>query len=137
MADEKKSQSKEEAKEQFRRQAALAILGAFVSRTGGFGTELERTDIARMVWRFADAFVDAENAPVLQPTPTMESRPRPAGRPAHPSDEWAVRYGDKQRRGFTSHEEAVFYAASKPGATVVLVSGPEMTGVLTAPASVP
>ena len=114
-------------KQAFRRQAALAILGAYVGRHGGF-TPAEREAHMRLVWEYADAFVSLEHAPPprLDPVPSPADRPHRRTRPVAPNDEWGVRDGDVQKRGFVSREEAEWYAAARPGAEVVQIDGPEI-----------
>lgn len=119
---------------EFRRRAALAILGAYVQRHGGFTPE-EREAHMRLVWEYADTFVALENAPPLPP-PAPPQAAVPRKRAAAPSDEWGVRDGERLRRGFVTRDEAEAYAAGRDGAEVVQLSGPGVVGVLTAPASV-
>src|SRR5581483_2549857 len=64
----------------FRRQAALAILSAYVQRHGGLGSELECRENARIVWRFTDVFLSMEDAG--EPTPKL---PPPRRRRSGPS----------------------------------------------------
>ncbi len=119
----------------FRRQAAMSILGAYVTRQGGFTAE-EREAHMRQVWMYADAFVRLEHALPLPPpvVPEQPQRPKRSLRPASPSDEWAVIYDGVRRRGFVSKEEAEYYAGNRVGAEVVQLSGPD---IITAPSSVP
>ncbi len=111
----------------FRRQAALAILGAYVAKQGTLGNmQIEREIHSRQIWALADAFVATEHLPPLQ----LPSEPEPLAtvptarrRPAHPSDEFAVIDGQHVRRGFVSYEEAEYYASSRPGARIKQVGG--------------
>ncbi len=118
----------------FRRQAALAILSAYVQRHGGLGSELECRENARMVWRFTDVFLSMEDAG--EPTPEVAAPAPPKKRPVGPDDEWGVRDGDRMRRGFVTEEEAEAYAAGKPGAKVVQVSGKGAAALTVAPSNV-
>lgn len=121
--------AKDGDKRAFRRQAALAILPAYVSRHGGFQPEA-RDGILAAIWEMADAFVDMEGAaPPGPPAPAPEAR-QPARR-AHPGDEWGVRDGDDLRREFVSRGEAEEYAACRPGALVVQLAGPEVESAVT------
>ena len=120
--------------DEFRRQAALAILSAYVQRHGGF-TEVEMDAHMRLVWRYADVFVALEHAPAPPAEPVTQEATRPARtRPAHPSDEWAVVDNGKKRRGFATFEEAEFYASGRPGARIVQVAGPEIQQLVAADA---
>ena len=136
MSDKAKEPAKEPAPapaqkvDEFRRAAALAVLSAYVTRHGGFA-ELEMDVLMRQVWRYADVFVSLEHAaPLPPPAPEVEHPGKPPGpgrnRPAHPTDEWAVVDNGKRKRGFITHEEAEWYAAERPGATIVQVAGPEI-----------
>jgi hypothetical protein len=112
----------------FRRQAALAILGAFVSRHGGFNPADMQSHMRR-VWEYADAFVRLEHAPPLPPPEDFDvlahmTRPAVPGPRSSPADEWAVYDGNRRVTGFVSREEADFYAAARPGAKVVQIGGP-------------
>ncbi len=112
----------------FRRQAAVAILGAFVQRHGGFEPAAMSVHMQR-VWEYADHFVKLENAgPVKQQEVIpLGEQELPKGRPAHPSDEWAVIDGEKRKGGFVTREEAEFYASARPGARVKMISGPGLS----------
>lgn len=116
------------ARNQFRRQAALEILGAYVARHGGFSPS-DREAILRTVWDYATHFVDLEHAPPLPPPEEFNvlasvSRPAPGGRAAHPADEWAVYDGGRRYAGFVSRQDAEFFAVARPGSKVVQVGGP-------------
>lgn len=116
--------SPEDERAAFRRAAALHILGAYVSRHGGFQPEAMDA-MMRVVWQYADTFVALEDAPPLPPVEAPPPPARPARRRAHPSDEWQVRDGDRVKKGFVSYEEAEWYATNRPGAVIEQVSGPE------------
>ncbi len=115
----------------FRRQAALALACAYLTRHGGFGDGEVVESNLRRVWEYATLFVELEHAPPLPPA-KVETPPRPPARPtrrATPTDEWAVRDGTTYRRGFTTFEEAEFYATGRAGAEIVQVGGPEVQAV--------
>lgn len=126
-------ESRSDAK--FRREAALAILGAYVHRHGGFSVN-EQVILMKKVWEYADLFVDMEDSPpmetILDQMRAMEQQnamPEPRRRKAAPNDEYGVRDGDTVRRGFVSYEEAEFYASARPGAKIFQVSGDGMLPV--------
>jgi hypothetical protein len=121
MAEVKKEPAKVD--KEFRREAAMRILEAFVARHGGFQPESMEVHM-RQVWTYADVFVSLEDAPPPAPVPVPEFPSVQKRRAAHPADEWGVRENGRLRRGFVSEEEALLYAASRPGAEVQQVAGP-------------
>jgi hypothetical protein len=125
-----KSEKPSDVDAEFRRKAALAILGAYVSRHGGFEPAAMETHMRR-VWEYADYFVLLENAgPVpAEAVPELGFQELPKGRPAHPSDEWAVIDGQTRKTGFVTKEDADFYASARPGARVRQVAGPGVQNV--------
>ncbi len=126
----------------FRRQLAVSIAVAFVTRHGGLGSPLERDANARMIWAFADAIAAAEHLPPLHVPGSeepfqgivLEGAAQQPARPAHPSDEWGVRHGDKLYKQFGTREEAQHYANKHRGSTVVQLSGPGANEAMIAPA---
>jgi hypothetical protein len=113
--------AKQEASD-FRRQVALAVLTAYLTRHGGFGNKDAEEATARQIWRFADIFIAAEHA--KEPEPEAK-QPAALRRPVRPDDEWAVVEADgtMRRRSFGSPEEAEAYAAGRPGARVKQMTG--------------
>lgn len=119
----------------FRRQAAIAIASAYITRHGGFGVPVIQEGSVRQIWAFADLLVSMENAGAEKPA--AESAPQPAKRPVHPNDEWAVVFEDgKKRGGFMTEETAADFARGK-AARVVQVAGPGVDSVRIAPSSLP
>lgn len=124
---EKKTAAAQAEADPRRFDVAKSAFTAYVSRHGGFNDRQAMEDYSRMCWEYADVFLAMEHAGPRRPepaaAPTRERRP---ARRAHPSDEWAVHDGTFSKRGFTSYEEAEFYASARPGAQIVQVGGPEV-----------
>ena len=137
MADKAKEQDDSDAdRKAFRRQVAIALASAYISKHGGFGVPAIQEGCARQIWAYAELLVSMEDAP--EQSPLQPSPPQPKGRAAHPSDEWGViDAGGKKRGGFITESEAMGYATGKAGSRVVQISGPEVQGAVVAPASLP
>lgn len=144
MAQQEKAEQKAQAqpaqdtdadRKAFRREAAMALAAAYVTRHGGFGVPVLQEGAVRQIWHFADLLVSMENAGPEKPNEDGPAQPK--RRPVHPNDEFGVVFEDGKRRGgFMTEEAAEDFARGKPGARVVQIAGPGVDSVRVAASTV-